>query len=112
MIDSHRIKKLLTSHIHEIVVCVTIAKFPHVKDRRTKDLNFGMVDGAYCRVWNHETDEALCVFELDTQFSNEDAVVFGSFTRSGDNWDFTADGKGYVGGLQKLISIYAKKFNG
>jgi tellurium resistance protein TerD len=103
----------VADHIKEIVVVVTITKFPHdeEKDRRTLDLDFSQVEGCYCRVWNFEDDTPLCTYELDQAFGKEDAVVFGKFSKDGsNNWSFTAIGEGHVGGLPKLISIYANKF--
>ena len=103
----------VADNIKEIVIVVTITKFPHdeEKDRRTLDLDFSQVEGCYCRVWDFDTDEPLCTFELDTDFGKEDAVVFGKFSKdSSNNWNFTAIGEGHVGGLPKLISIYASKF--
>ena len=103
----------VADHIKEIVVVVTITKFPHdeAKDRRTLDLDFSQVEGCYCRVWDFDNDTPLCTFELDQEFGKEDAVVFGKFSKdASDKWNFTAIGEGHTGGLPKLISIYANKF--
>ena len=111
--DMRIILNEVADHIKEIIVVVTITKFPHdeEKDRRTLDLDFSQVEGCYCRVWDFDTDTALCTYELDQDFGKEDAVVFGKFSKDGSNtWNFTAIGEGYVGGLQKLISMYANKF--
>jgi tellurium resistance protein TerD len=103
----------VADHIKEIVIVLTITKFPNDegKDRRTLDLDFSQVQECYCRVWDFDTDTPLCTYELDQNFGKEDAVVFGKFTKDGFNsWNFTAVGEGHVGGLSKLISIYANKF--
>jgi tellurium resistance protein TerD len=102
----------VADHIKEIVIVVTITKFPNdeQKDRRTLDLDFSQVEGCYCRVWDYDTDEPLCTYELDQDFGKEDAVVFGKFSKDdSNNWSFTAIGEGHIGGIQKLASIYSKR---
>ena len=47
---------------------------------------------------------------MTDDFSSEDAVEIGKLTREGAGWSFTAVGKGHVGGLGKLVSIYAHRF--
>jgi tellurium resistance protein TerD len=103
----------VSDHIKEILVVVTITKYPNdeKKDKRTLDLNFGEVKGCYIRVWDESTESELCRFTLSEEFGNEDAVEFGKFhrTNSGE-WEFSAIGTGYEGGLPNLISKYAKNF--
>ena len=55
--------------------------------------------------------EELCQYTLSEDFSNEDAVEIGKFskTENGD-WQFTAVGIGHEGGIVKLISKYAYRF--
>ena len=47
---------------------------------------------------------------MSNDFGAEDAVVIGKFSRDGSGWSFTAIGQGHVGGLGKLVSIYANRF--
>lgn len=59
-------------------------------------------------VIDENSGEPLCFYDLSSDFTTEDAMVVGSFTvnDSGD-WEFEALGKGYNGGLQTLVEIYA-----
>ena len=87
--------------INEIAVVVTI---------HDKGVTFSDVSGAYCRIWDQDTGNELCRYTMTDDFSSEDAVEIGKFTREGAGWSFTAVGKGHVGGLGKLVSIYAHRF--
>jgi tellurium resistance protein TerD len=94
--------------ITEIVITVTITKYPNdtLKDKRTLDLNFGMVNDCYIRVWDDETGKELFRYNLKESFSNEDAVEFGRFIKVNDSWEFEATGKGHVGSLGKLVELF------
>ena len=56
--------------ITEIVITVTITKYPNdtLKDKRTLDLNFGMVNDCYIRVWDDETGKELFRYNLKESF--------------------------------------------
>ena len=65
----------VSDDVKEIVVVVTITKYPHdeEKDKRTLDLFFGQVEGCYIRVWNEDTDEELCRYVLSNEFADKDS---------------------------------------
>ncbi len=69
---------------------------------------FGKVREPFISITNKETGDELCRFDLKDKFSSETAVVAGSLIcdENGD-WSFEAQGKGYEGGMQTLIDIYA-----
>jgi tellurium resistance protein TerD len=94
--------------IDEMVVTVSITKYPNdtLKDKRTLDLNFGMVNDCYIRVWDDETGNELFRYDLKESFSNEDALEFGRFVRTDSGWEFVAAGKGHVGSLGKLVELF------
>jgi len=94
--------------ISQIVITVTITKFPNDKnrDKRTLLQNFGMVDDCYVRLWDEETGGELFRYNLQESFTNEDAVEFCRFVKTGENWEFIATGKTYTGGLQKFIDFF------
>lgn len=103
----------VSADVKEIVIVVTITKYPHdqEKDRRTLDLFFGQVDGCYIRVWNEDTDEELCRYVLSNEFADKDAVEFGRFKRNGSGeWNFNATGEGHNGGLMYFIGAFASNF--
>lgn len=85
--------------VQEIVFVATIHG-----DKET----FGDVSNASISVINAETDEELCHYALNEDFTNETAVVAASLTVDEDGeWSFNALGQGYEGGLETLIDIYA-----
>jgi tellurium resistance protein TerD len=100
----------VSEDVQDIVVVVTITKYPNdeEKDRRTLDLFFGQVDGCYIRVWNEDTDEELCRYVLSNEFADKDAVEFGRFKRNASGeWNFHATGEGHNGGLMYFIGEFA-----
>lgn len=100
----------VSDDVKEIVVVVTICKYPNdeEKDKRTLDLFFGQVEGCYIRVWNEDTDEELCRYVLSNEFADKDAVEFGRFKRNASGeWNFVATGDGHNGGLMYFIGSFA-----
>lgn len=91
----------ISDSVQEIMVVVTI---------HDKGVTFSDVQGAYCRIWDQDSGNELCRYTMSDDFSSEDAVEIGKFSRDGGGWSFTALGKGHVGGLGKLVSIYAHRF--
>ena len=94
----------IADNIKEVVIVVTIHQ---EGDGSTK---FNEVSGCYGRIWDQETDRELCRYTLGDEFGSFDAVEIGKFTKSGNDWTFTAIGKGHTGGLMALINKYAYKF--
>jgi tellurium resistance protein TerD len=95
--------------IKEIAITVTITKYPNDKhkDPRTSDLNFGMVDNCYIRMWDAEKMEEIFRYDLQSAFSSEDAVIFGRFIKNNDNeWSFKATGEGHNGSLGQMAKIF------
>jgi len=94
--------------VEQIIIVVTICKYPHdeKRDRRTLNLNFGMVEGCYLRIINEKSDEEIMRYTLSESFKNEDAVEFGRLYRIGAEWEFEALGRGSQGSLPELIDQY------
>lgn len=92
----------VNSKITEIVFCVTIY---HGDETGT---TFGDVRSPYISIINDEDGEELCRYALNEKFKTETAVVAGSLLCNEEGeWSFEAQGKGYEGGMQTLIDIYA-----
>ena len=69
---------------------------------------FGNVRDPYISIVNDEDGEELCRYALNEKFKTETAVVAGSLICNEEGeWAFEAQGKGYEGGMQTLIDIYA-----
>lgn len=96
------------SRVEQIIIAVTICKYPHddKRDRRTLSLNFGMVEGCYLRIANEKSGEEIMRYTLSENFKDEDAVEFGRLYRIGGEWEFEALGRGSQGSLPSLIEQY------
>lgn len=87
--------------ISEILIVVTI----HEHDVRRQ--NFGQVRNSFIRIYDAASNEEICKYELDEDFSIESAVEFGRLYKKGAEWKFEAVGVGYTGGLQHFVGKYA-----
>ena len=86
--------------VAEIVFCATVYN---------EGKNFGDVDGAYISIVNEDNGEELVRYTLNEQFSNETALVAGSLIINNDgDWEFKAEGRGLLGGLEALVELYAE----
>lgn len=73
---------------------------------RKRKQNFGQVNNAYIRILNADTNVELCRYNLTDQYTTESAVVFGTLSRVGDTWEFTATGKALTGGLKGVCGYF------
>lgn len=88
------------AHIKKIAITVTIDS----ADQRRQ--NFGMVENAFCRLVNNDTDTEEARFDLGEEFSVETAVVIGELYKYNNDWNFRAIGQGFSGGLLALCNNY------
>lgn len=88
------------AEITRIVFAVTIHDF------ETRKQNFGMVQNAFMRVMNKDTNSEIARFDLTEDYSTETAVVFGEVYRNGEEWKFKAVGQGFAGGLAALAQNF------
>lgn len=88
------------SRIEEILVVVTI------HDAQERRQNFGQVRNSFIRIYDTVTNEEICKYELDEDFSVETALEFGRLYKRADEWKFEALGKGFTGGLEFLVGKY------
>lgn len=87
--------------ITEIVFCVSI----YDEDGKT---SFKDVRDPQIVITDENTGEVLCQYNLKEHFSSETAVVAGALVLNEEGeWEFEAVGKGYDGGLQTLVDMYA-----
>lgn len=88
------------AHIKKIAITVTIDS----ADQRRQ--NFGLVENAFCRLVNNDTDTEEARFDLGEEFSVETAVVIGELYKYNNDWNFRAIGQGFSGGLLALCNNY------
>ena len=86
------------AEITRLVIAVTI------HDAVARKQNFGMVEDAFVRIVNSETDTEIARFDLSEDYSTETAMVFAEVYRHRDEWKFKAVGQGYAGGLAALAT--------
>lgn len=91
--------KKVNPKVMEIVFCVTVY---------TEGATFGSVNSPYISIVDEDSGNELCRYNLKEKFKSETAVVAGSLLCDEEGeWSFEAVGKGYTGGMQTLIDIYA-----
>jgi tellurium resistance protein TerD len=61
---------------------------------------------SYIRIFNADTQEEICKYELGEDFSTETAIEFGRLYRRDGVCKFEAMGVGYKGGLQCFVNKY------
>ena len=72
--------------------------------------NFGQVRDAYIQIRNAITNEVICRYDLDEDFSTDKGVEFGRLYRRGNEWKFQAVGEAHKDGLEPICRKYASKF--
>lgn len=91
----------LPPEVERIAFCVSI----HLAEIRQQ--NFGMVEGAYVRIINQNTQQELARYDLSEDASVETAMIFGEIYRYGGEWKFRAIGQGFPGGLAELARYFS-----
>lgn len=72
--------------------------------------NFGQVRDAYIQIKNDLTNEIICRYDLDEDFSTAKGVEFGRLYRRGIEWKFQAVGEAHTDGLEPICRKHASKF--
>lgn len=72
--------------------------------------NFGQVRDAYIQIRNAITNDIICRYDLDEDFSTDKGVEFGRLYRRGNEWKFQAVGEAHKDGLEPICRKYASKF--
>ena len=94
----------VSPEIQEIVFVATIY------DAIARRQNFGQVRNAYIRICDAKTNEELCRYDLDEDFSTQNGVEFGRLYRRGGAWKFEAMGNGMVCTKQFGLEDYIEKY--
>lgn len=95
----------VSADVEKIAFTVTIY------DAENRHQNFGMVENAFIRVVNADTNEELIRYDLGEDFSVETAVVVAELYRHNGEWKFNAIGSGFAGGLAALCNNYGLSVN-
>lgn len=74
-----------------------------IHDAEVRRQNFGVVSGAYVKVYNDETGAVLAQYDLNEDYSDKTALQFGSLYRKDGEWRFQAVGAGFKLNLATFI---------
>jgi tellurium resistance protein TerD len=77
-----------------------------IYDADTRRQNFGMVNNAFIRVVNNQTNKEIVRYDLSEDASTETAMIFGEIYRHNNEWKFRAVGQGFNGGLGPLAKSF------
>ncbi|AWN66584.1 hypothetical protein LL14B4_10510 [Lactococcus lactis subsp. lactis] len=67
----------------------------NIYNAKAKKQNFGMIKNAYVHVLDQDNKE-IVQYNLTNDNANATGIVVGEFVRKGNEWEFTAIGKGVV----------------
>lgn len=96
--------------IKEILFTVSIYYNPNDPNDPQRKFNFGQVRNAFIQIKNSLTQEVICRYDLDEDFSTSKGVEFGRLYRRGSEWKFQAVGESHADGLLAICRKYASKF--
>ena len=95
----------LARDVQEVVISATV-----YVPNDDKVETFGEVENAKITVIDEGSGDPLCYYELSREYNSEDAMVACRILLNEEGeWEFEALGKGYNGGLQTLVDIYAEE---
>jgi len=83
----------------------TIVFAVNIYDAFKRNQHFGMLRNAFIRVVDHRRGVELCRFDLNENYYNETALIAGAITRTGNGWEFTADGA--HARVESLVNVVA-----
>ena len=96
--------------VKEILFTVSIYYNPNDPNDPQRKFNFGQVRNAFIQIKNSLTNEVICRYDLDEDFSTSKGVEFGRLYRRGTEWKFQAVGDSHDDGLLAICKKYASKF--
>lgn len=75
-------------YVEKIVIAVTIYQ------ARERSQHFGLIENAFIRIVDADTNKELCKFNLTDNYSGKTAMIFGEVYRYNGEWKFSAIGEG------------------
>ncbi len=77
----------------EKINCDSIVVAVNIYNGRSKGQHFGMLENAFIRIVDKDTNMELCRFTLDNKYDNAVTVIFGELICTNGSWDFVAKGE-------------------
>lgn len=90
----------LNPSVKKIVFVLTI------HEALEKNLHFGMVQDAYIRILNDDSQEELVSFQMDEYYTNVISMMIGEVYLHNGIWKFNAVGNGVAKDLSGLCGLY------
>lgn len=90
----------LPTEIERVVFAITI------NEAEARNQNFGMVDNAFVRLLDMNTNKEFLRYDLSEDYSLETAIVAGEVYKHNEEWKFKAIGSGFNKGLPALCACY------
>lgn len=98
-------------------IAIDLANVPAQYDRivivvniyqaRQRNQHFGMIQNAFIRIVDANTNTEMCKFNLTDDYSNMTAMIFGEIYRHNGEWKFNAMGQGTTDpGLGELVNRF------
>lgn len=75
-------------YVEKIVIAVTIYQ------ARERSQHFGLIENAFIRIVDADTNKELCKFNLTDNYNGKTAMIFGEVYRYNGEWKFSAIGEG------------------
>lgn len=66
----------------------------NIYQAQQRNQHFGMIDNAFIRIFDAETNQELCKYNLSENYNNMTAMIFGEIYRYNGAWKFNAIGQG------------------
>jgi len=95
----------IPEEVRKLVFIVNIYKAEERKQ------NFSMIDEAYIRIIDIDTDKEIVRYDLINEFSTELSVNFGELYKKDGEWRFRAVGMGQKEGLAEFFKQYGFTIN-
>lgn len=92
---------MMSEHIYDVLMVITI------HDAAARKQNFSMVQNAYIRLVDVESNREILRYDLANEYPNSTEVEFGRLTKVNGDWEFVASGIGTQTGLQGYVDKYA-----
>ncbi len=83
---------------------IFVVNIYHAKERHQ---HFGMIQNAFIRIVDARTNQELCKYNLNENYTNMTAMIFGEVYRYNGEWKFNAIGQATTDpGLGELVGRY------
>lgn len=66
----------------------------NIYQAQQRNQHFGMINNAFIRIFDAETNQELCKYNLSENYNNMTAMIFGEIYRYNGTWKFNAIGQG------------------